>query len=36
MITESGSDYFVDDLSTEQRIILDCLGCERDILVFVS
>ena len=31
-----GSDYFIDDLSTEQRIDLEVLECERDLGVFVS
>ena len=31
-----GSDYFIDDLSTEQRINLEVSECERDLGVFVS
>ena len=31
-----GSDYFIDDLSTEQRIDLEVSKWERDLEVFVS
>ena len=30
-----GSDYFIDDLSTKQRIDIDVSECERDLRVFV-
>ena len=31
-----GFEYFIDDLSTQQRIDLEVSECERDLGVFVS